>query len=92
LTKGVIESFRANEDMEQATKMVYKIADGLELVFEVIIGFVDKNEEQIKADNEDIQAALKNLLDAFQNGDFLTLADVFEFEIIPMLEDWSKRF
>lgn len=72
---------RANENM-------LDIIDGLQWLISAISSTWDIQREKIHV--SDINEHLAEMVSAFENTDYVLLADLLEYEITPVLKDWEE--
>ena len=91
--------FRAGNEQE-ANKYYLQILDGIEWFSQVVsvIMSPDQGETELPdTDNESLEVRQKKLtdlmsqmLEANQNQDWVLLADILEYEMVPFYKDWEK--
>jgi hypothetical protein len=91
--------FRTGNEQE-ANKYYLQILDGIDWfsqVVSVIMKPDDDETEQPDADDESLQVRQKKLtdlmsqmLEANQNQDWVLLADILEYEMVPFYKDWEN--
>ena len=91
--------FRAGNEQE-ANKYYLQILDGIEWFSQVVsvIMSPDKGETELPdIDDESLEVRQKKLtdlmsqmLEANQNQDWVLLADILEYEMVPFYKDWEK--
>jgi hypothetical protein len=86
--------FRMGNEQE-AHKFYLQILDGVDWFSQVALNIVKSLEKEIEGQSlEDRQEALTGLmaqmLEANQNQDWVLLADLLEYEMIPYYEDWRE--
>lgn len=64
------------------------ISEGMEAVIRIITH--TQSVTNIKIDAENITGFLSDMLDGIENGDYNLVADVMEYEIKPLYEEWSE--
>lgn len=83
----VIEYYRDSKINEGSTLMI-EIIDGLRWVVEVIELTQDIQVDKI--DITDIKEVLKNIIDALDNQDNVFIADLFEYEVQGILQQYHQ--
>lgn len=63
------------------------IFDGLQWIYDALKLTSSVQSEEI--DIEEIDGFLEEMLEAFQNEDFILMSDLFEYEILPILNKWD---
>ena len=91
--------FRAGNEQE-ANKYYLQILDGIEWFSQVVsvIMSPDQGETELPdTDNESLEVRQKKLtdlmsqmLEANENQDWVLLADILEYEMVPFYKDWEK--
>lgn len=89
LESGIAESVRLFKSGEegQAVKMIYDIIDGIEWLTDVMRLTVGVHEKKIEIDETNNQ--LVEIVEAFNNEDYILVADLFEYEILPIIGQWK---
>jgi hypothetical protein len=91
--------FRAGNEQE-ANKYYLQILDGIDWFSQVISVIMNPDEgklELLDADDENLQVRQKKLtdlmnqmLEANKNQDWVLLADILEYEMVPFYKDWEN--
>lgn len=70
---------------QEAITIIPQIVDGIEWVVQVITltKEVQKNEIGVEALNDQLQ----EIIEALENEDYILVGDLFNYEILPILED-----
>ncbi|KYH34808.1 hypothetical protein CLTEP_12730 [Clostridium tepidiprofundi DSM 19306] len=76
--------FQSGEEKKGAELLV-PIIDGIEWINEAIIVTKDVHKGKITLDG--MNDMLKEIVEAFQNQDFVLIGDLFEYEIIPAIKE-----
>jgi uncharacterized protein YicC (UPF0701 family) len=84
---SAVEKFQAGEESE-GSNLVAALVDGLDWLFQVIVRTREIQEEPIETD--EMNEKLKELIEAFENGDYILVGDLLEYEVLPILESWSE--
>jgi len=91
-----VVSFQAGRDAEGAERLnrfieyVYRysrVCGQIGPVFALPLSDLMRNGKSMEERNIDLQGLLSQVLDAMENDDIITLADVLEYEIVPLLSD-----
>jgi len=91
LNGGVLTAAKyfQNGNYRDALDLTIQITEGIEWTIKVIN--LNKNlyteEERIQELNE----KLKETLEAFENGDYVLIGDLFEYEISPIIENYIEK-
>jgi hypothetical protein len=88
--------FRMGNEQE-AHKFYLQILDGIDWISQVAQSIVNSrnnpNEIQdLKKRQEKLTNLMTQMLEANQNQDWVLLADLLEYEMIPFYEDWQEAF
>lgn len=75
-------------DHEKSLLIFPEIVDGLDWTIKAINLTSDIQKEKI--DTTEINDKLKEIIDAFENQDYLFLSDLIEYEIEPIIEEWER--
>ena len=86
--------FRMGNEQE-AHKFYLQILDGIDWFSQVVLNIVKSRRNEVEGQSfEDRQERLTGLmaqmLEANQNQDWVLLADLLEYEMIPFYEDWQE--
>jgi hypothetical protein len=91
--------FRTGNEQE-ANKYYLQILDGIDWFSQVVSVIMQPDEEETElsdADDENLQVRQKKLtdlmsqmLEANQNKDWVLLADILEYEMVPFYKDWEN--
>ena len=70
-----------------------RIADVLECVTRAIAVFAATKELEhgIETDNEAVKELCQEIIEGIQGGDSEVIADIIEFEFLPMLKEWEDE-
>lgn len=77
-------------DEAKGVQLLIKIIDGLQWVIEAVQG-VQQNGFSLNIDTSDIAVHFQQLESAFAIRDYVLVADLFEYEIIPVLQSWLEK-
>lgn len=89
LEAGIVEAVRLFKSGEegQATNMISYIIDGMEWLSDAMRLTAGIHNQEI--DFEDINSKLLEVVEAFNNEDYILIADLFEYEILPTIGQWK---
>jgi hypothetical protein len=87
ITNSIIEHFRINKEFE-ANNFIVKFIDEISVTIEAIN--VTKDIQINNIDTNEINDILNTLLEALENQDFVLISDLFEYEILSILERWKE--
>lgn len=82
-----INFLRESNETEGLKYMSY-IIEGLNWCIEVINLTADSNLNNIEL--EGIEELLQEIIDAMENKDYMLLADIFEYEVNPLIKKWQS--
>ncbi|MCX7920738.1 MAG: hypothetical protein N3B21_01755 [Clostridia bacterium] len=89
--ENTVEHFRAQRE-DQALSLLVQIVEGLNWEFEVI--FMIKGvlqETDINIDQEKTLGILSEMTGALESQDYVLIADLFEYEILPFLKEFQEK-
>ncbi|MCY6959557.1 hypothetical protein [Clostridium brassicae] len=90
LEAGIIETVRLFKSDEEgkATKMIAHIIDGMEWISDAmrLTGGVHKK----NIDCSEINDKLLEIVEAFNNEDYILVGDLLEYEILPIIGQWKS--
>ncbi|MGL4874041.1 MAG: hypothetical protein ACRC30_05250 [Clostridium sp.] len=86
---GVCEKIH-NDEQEEGILLLPQIVEGLEYIFKIIELTRDilDNIEYDKA----VTPYLEEIIEGMENEDYTLVADVYEYEVIPVLNNIKKSF
>jgi hypothetical protein len=74
--------------INEGAESVLSIIEGLQWLIDAVTLTVDIQKEPIYS--SEINEMLNEIVKAFQNEDYILVGDLFEYEIIPVLNKWDK--
>ncbi|APC41170.1 hypothetical protein [Clostridium estertheticum] len=83
-----VEYFQAGEE-RKACELISPITEGIQWMSEALM--LTKNIHHQDITLQDMNEKLKEIVEAFENEDFILIADLFEYELKPILEDIQKN-
>lgn len=89
LESGIIEGislFKNNEE-SQAVEMLPYIIDGAEWLNDAMKLTVGIHSEEINYD--EVREKLVEIVEAFNNEDYILVGDLLEYEILPVIGQWK---
>ncbi len=91
LEKGIINVFELIQEgnEQQGIKTIPQIADGMDWVSQVIEKTREVQEEEIRIG--DINEYLEQIIEALENEDYILVGDLFNYEILPIMERAHKE-
>ena len=92
LSQGIIqvgEMIQGGDEISASKRMV-SVFEGIEYIIKVIelTNIKDKNLDEINNLNEQ----LEELIDAFENEDYILVGDLFQYELKPIVENMKDIF
>ncbi|SHJ66592.1 hypothetical protein [Paramaledivibacter caminithermalis] len=93
LSKGVINASNELRKEENTinTDILLQCLDGLQWCVDVLKntkGYLSSKD--IRIDENRLADIIRELFEAFQNNDNVLIADLLEYEVTEILEEWSK--
>ena len=85
--QSVVEKFQGGMEND-ALNLLPFVIDGLQWMAQVITLTKDVQKGEINLFK--FNSKLKEVVEAIENEDYVLIGDLFEYEIIPMLEDTHK--
>ncbi|MZK49887.1 hypothetical protein [Clostridium beijerinckii] len=74
--------------LDDGNKNIPLIIDGIQWVIDAI-NMIKYNNERI-VQTEKINPKLTQLLDGYENGDYILTGDTFLYEISPVIKEWNE--
>lgn len=89
LEAGIIDAARLFKSGKegQATQMVPYIIDGVEWLSDAMRLTVGIHKQEIHFD--EVNSNLLEIVEAFNNEDYILVSDLFEYEILPVIHQWK---
>ncbi len=86
--------FRMGNEQE-AHKFYLQILDGIDWFSQVVLNIVKSRGNQVEGQSlgdrqEKLTGLMAQMLEANQNQDWVLMADLLEYEMIPYYEDWQE--
>lgn len=86
--KKIVNYIQEGKEHE-AIQIIPNAAEGIDWVIQAINLTKDAQKEEIAID--DINDHISEMVDAFENDDFILVGDLFEYEILPILDRVQKE-
>ena len=97
----LIPSFQKAADLfrmgneQEAHKFYLQILDGIDWFSQVVLNIVKSRGNQVEGQSlgdrqEKLTGLMAQMLEANQNQDWVLMADLLEYEMIPYYEDWQE--
>ncbi|MCY6353973.1 hypothetical protein [Clostridium sp. ZS2-4] len=89
LEAGIIEAVRLFKSGEegQANKMIHYIIDGIQWITDAMRLTSGVHEQKI--DYDEVNSKLLEIVEAFNNEDYILVGDLLEYEILPEIGKWK---
>ena len=84
--EGVIPDIR-DFRLDKCGNTLADIFDGLQWICEALTLTKEAQKEEI--DSTEIDGFVEEMLEGFQDEDYILMADLFEYEILPILKKWN---
>lgn len=82
-TENLVNKINSGEE-NNAMKLVAQVADGIEWLIGVLRLTSDLHKGNISVEN--MNEKLKEIIEAFENEDYVLIGDLFNYEFLPALE------
>lgn len=82
-------SYIDNEEEDKACAIISMIADGIDWLIKVVKLTSEVHEGKVSLDG--IEEKLGEVADAIENEDYILVGDLFNYEIMPILEEAHKQ-
>lgn len=86
--REVVEFFQSG-DITKACEIIPDITSGIEWIIDVIN--LTKESQAEKIDVDVINEKLQELIEAFENQDYILVGDLFNYELLPLLKDVHSK-
>lgn len=83
----IIEYLQSDNEIE-GLALIGDVANNLSLLFEAIESTKDHQKQEI--DLEELNEKLNEIVEAMENDDITLISDLFQYELIPMLDNIQK--
>ncbi|WP_032121979.1 hypothetical protein [Clostridium amazonitimonense] len=89
LTRGMdgciidLREGRINEGLS----LISPILEGMQWIYDVVR--LTKDVQKDPMDEKEMEDKLKEMIEAFENQDFVLISDLMEYEILPILNLWK---
>lgn len=70
-------------------KKIISVFDGIEYISNAVVLTKDIQKEIIELD--DLNAQLNEILDAFENEDYILIGDLLNYELLPVIEEMKNK-
>ena len=86
--KKAVEFFQEGED-KKGCELIFYITEGIQWMSDSLAVTKDMFKQDITL--EDMNEKLSEIVEALENGDFILIGDLFQYELVPILEDIQKN-
>ena len=83
-----VEYFQEGED-RKGCELILPITEGMQWMSDALMVTKDIHKQDVNL--EDMNEKLSEIVEALENGDFILIGDLFQYELTPMLEDIQKN-
>lgn len=81
--KNIVELIQEGKEQE-GINLISQVADGIDWVASVVKLTKDIQKNEIEM--EDINEHIETIIEALENEDYILISDLFNYEILPILE------
>lgn len=85
----IIECFQTGRE-DKATSMMIELIEGMQWLIQAIDGTTDLQGEH-SIDTSQINSILNQLVEAYENMDYVLLSDLLEYELLPLAKTWKEK-
>ena len=86
--ENVVDLIQEGNEIE-GVKNIIPVFDGIEYISKVINLTKEVQKDEINLD--DLNNQLKEIIEAFENEDYILIGDLLNYELLPVLEDIHTR-
>ncbi|NFS27797.1 MULTISPECIES: hypothetical protein [Clostridium] len=83
-----VEYFQGGEE-RKGCDLILPITEGIQWMSDALIITKDIHKQDINLQN--MNEKLNEIVDALENGDFILSGDLFQYELIPIIQDIQKN-
>ncbi|GCD09011.1 hypothetical protein [Clostridium tagluense] len=83
-----VEYFQAGED-RKGCDLIFPITEGIQWMSDALMITKDIHKQDMGLKN--MNEKLTEIVEALENGDFILIGDLFQYELTPILEDIQKN-
>jgi hypothetical protein len=87
--EDIIEDFQSGRE-DKATRAMTQLVDGIQWLFQAIDGTKDVQGNN-SIDVSNTNPLLAQLIEAYENTDYVLLGDLLEYELTPVVKDWKDK-
>lgn len=84
----VVGYFQTGED-KKGCDLISHIAEGIQWVSEALTATKEIHKQDFNLQN--MNEKLNEIVEALENGDFILIGDLFQYELTPILQDIQKN-
>jgi hypothetical protein len=91
LNKAILKSseYLQNGDYFNGTNLIANITEGLEWVIQLVTVRKDIYDKDMEINR--IVDNIKEIIEAFENEDYILIGDLLQYEISPMIEEYYRQ-
>ena len=83
-----VEYFQEGED-KKGCELISPIADGIQWMSDALLATKDLHKQDFKIEN--MNEKLNEIVNALENEDFILVGDLFQYELLPIIEDIQNK-
>jgi hypothetical protein len=88
---GMVRNFQTDNEQD-GIKVFGPFTEGIQWILEALSLTKDLQQESgMDIDITDINNTLKEMLEGWENGDYILISDLLEYEIYPLLKKWYEE-
>ena len=80
--------FQSGENY-QGAQSIFNVIDGIQWLTDALTLTLDILKEKI--DISELNGKLSEIVEAFENEDYVLVGDLFQYEVLPILEEWEQN-
>ena len=85
-----IDGVCGNLRKKEGINLIAQISEGFTAILQIVEYTLDITE--IKIDSENVKEFVSEIVEGMENGDFNLVADIIEYELKPLYEEWGEVF
>lgn len=88
---GMVRNFQTDNEQD-GIKVFDPFTEGIQWILEALSLTKDLQQELVMdIDITEINNTLKEMLEGWENGDYILISDLLEYEIYPLLKKWYEE-
>lgn len=84
------EAFLYAEKFSRVFSSISSVLSQVAVIYNIDFSYIKKNDTAFTEAIDNFNAVMKSVLDAFANEDYVSIADILEYEIKPLLENFME--